>query len=208
MLVPRIPSCSAREIPPVQTETAQGISIPNWNPASDTLVSFEIRHDGTAIYLAYKVSENAVRAVNTGYNNAVWEDSCVEFFLAIPGEHNNYYNFEFNAIGALLGAYGPDRHQREWIDPDILSDIEVSPSLGLKPFDVIAEPTTWTLNAKIPVAVLLHSGISNLSGLNATANFYKCGDKLPEPHFLSWKRVDHPVPDFHQPAHFGGLSFQ
>ena len=37
--------------------------------------------------------------------------------------------------------------------------------------------------------------------------FYKCGDKLQTPHFLSWNPIDLPKPDFHCPAFFGLLQF-
>jgi hypothetical protein len=56
--------------------------------------------------------------------------------------------------------------------------------------------------------VLHFSAIRNLSGVQAQANFYKCGDKLKQPHYLSWKPVLTSNPDFHQPKYFGEISFQ
>jgi hypothetical protein len=63
------------------------------------------------------------------------------------------------------------------------------------------------MQVSIPVQVLSFSGINDLSGMDAHGNFYKCGDKLKQPHFLSWKPVVLPSPDFHQPRFFGQLSF-
>ena len=42
--------------------------------------------------------------------------------------------------------------------------------------------------------------------MRAKANFYKCGDKLPVPHFLSWKPINVPAPDFHLPCFLETLS--
>ena len=182
------------------------ISNQNWVEASEVNVGFSIRHDGNSIYLFYKVEEPQVRAVNTEFNSSVWEDSCVEFFLALDGD-DSYYNFEINAIGTVLGGYGKDRHQRYQIPDTLLSQVETVPSLGHDPIESLDQHTSWNIKLVIPIMVLSYSNIDTLSGLDAHANFYKCGDKLKQPHFLSWKPVLTTKPDFHQPHYFGQLSF-
>ena len=179
----------------------------NWVKADHVKVEFRIVHDGANFYLAYTVEEEQVRGVNSGYNSPVWEDSCVEFFFSLKGDEKNYYNFEFNAIGAVLGAYGPDRHSRNSLDLSLLKQIETNPSLGKDPVGTIDSPTTWSLFVKIPVSILRFNEISDLSGRDGHANFYKCGDMLDQPHFISWKPVVTPTPDFHTPRFFGQLSF-
>ncbi len=179
----------------------------NWVPGGGTKVAFSIRHDGSSIYLFYEVVEKEVRAVNTDINSSVWEDSCVEFFLSLEADQHNYYNFEINAIGTVLGAYGPDRNQRERLSESLLSKVETTPSLGRLPFDNKQNNTPWNIQIKIPLEVLSHSAITNLSGTDGYGNFYKCGDKLKKPHYLSWKPVLSPTPDFHTPRYFGHLSF-
>jgi len=169
-------------------------------------VGFSIRHDGTSIHLFYRVEEPQVRAVNTGLNSPVWEDSCVEFFLSVDGD-KNYYNFEINAIGTVLGGYGPDRHERTRLSETLLSQINTSPSLGRDPIEDLNKRTIWTIKVVIPLEVLQFTKLASLSGTNGHANFYKCGDKLKQPHFLSWKPVLTPTPDFHTPRYFGPLSF-
>ncbi len=179
----------------------------NWVPGGGTKVTFSIRHDGSSIYLYYEVKEKEVRAVNTAINSSVWEDSCVEFFLSLEAESENYYNFEINAIGTVLGAYGPDRNQREWLPESLLSKVETIPSLGRKPFDNQQINTPWNIQIRIPMEVLTYSDLNNLSGTDGYGNFYKCGDKLKQPHFLSWKPILTSNPDFHTPRYFGHLSF-
>jgi hypothetical protein len=153
------------------------------------------------------VEEPQVRAVNTEFNSPVWEDSCVEFFLAFD-EDDGYYNFEINAIGTVLGAFGKDRHLRLPLPDSFLERIETAPSLGRKPIESLDEQTTWEMQLVIPMETFHFSTLKTLSGVDALANFYKCGDKLKHPHFLSWKPVLTSTPDFHTPRFFGQLSFQ
>lgn len=185
----------------------QDISTRNWVEAPGVEAGFAIRHDETSIYLYYRVTEPEIRAVNTSINSPVWEDSCVEFFIRIGGE-DHYYNFEFNAIGTVLGAYGMDRNKRFQLSDRLLALIEATPSLGKSPIERLDKNTIWSLQLIIPIRVLHFSKIKSLSGVKAHANFYKCGDKLKSPHFLSWMPVLTSVPDFHQPKYFGELTFE
>ncbi|MEN8202141.1 MAG: carbohydrate-binding family 9-like protein [Bacteroidota bacterium] len=202
MIVEKI---AGQTLAPIKAE--HSISHQNWVEAAQVSAAFSISHDGSSIYLIYHVTEDQVRAVNTEYNSAVWDDSCVEFFLSLETDGENYYNFEFNAIGTVLGAYGKNRNQREWLSESLLSQVQTAPSLGRQVIESLEETTSWTLQVRIPVQVLNFSGVKDLSGMDGHANFYKCGDKLKQPHFLSWKPVILPSPDFHQPRFFGQLSF-
>ena len=103
---------------------------------------------------------------------------------------------------------GLDRHKRFQLSERLLALIDTTPSLGKEPIENLDKPTFWSLRLVIPVRVLHFSAIRNLSGVEAHANFYKCGDKLKQPHYLSWKPVLTSNPDFHQPKYFGELSFQ
>jgi len=182
------------------------ISNQNWVEAPLVNVGFSIKHDGSSIYLYYQVEEPQVRAVNTAFNSPVWEDSCVEFFLAFDGD-DGYYNFEINAIGTVLGAFGKDRHKRTHLPDSFLSRIETTASLGSDPIAYLDQTTTWDVQLKLPIEIFHFSKLKSLSGVDAHANFYKCGDKLKLPHFLSWKPVLCSKPDFHTPRYFGQLSF-
>jgi hypothetical protein len=44
--------------------------------------------------------------------------------------------------------------------------------------------------------------------MKARGNFYKCGDSLSVPHFLSWQPIDNPTPNFHLEKFFGELDFE
>ena len=178
----------------------------NWVEANEVHVNFDIRHRGTSILLDFKVQEPQVKATCTEINSPVWEDSCVEFFLAL-GDDRNYYNFEINAIGTVLGAYGPGRNSREYISPGDLSQISCTPSLGKGIIVNLEGGIKWELGIVIPAKVLIHHRITDLAGIRARGNFYKCGNGLDNPHFLSWMPVNTDKPDFHRPEFFGDLEF-
>jgi hypothetical protein len=199
MLVSRI-SCA------IAGDCLPDLACRNWVEAPDVNVSFDIHHRGTSILLKYRVTESQVRAVHTGFHKPVWEDSCVEFFISLP-EDPAYYNFEFNAIGAILGAYGPDRNQREPVPVEFLECIQIQSSLGTHPFESIRGIISWELDIVLPVTLFHHHEIRDIAGTHARGNFYKCGDKLDRPHYLSWQPVGTEKPDFHRPEFFGDLEF-
>jgi len=178
----------------------------NWVEAPDVHVEFDMHHRGTSILFRFKVREPQVRAVHTGFNSEVWKDSCVEFFFS-PGDDPDYYNFEFNAIGTVLGAYGPDRHHRMWIPEEILEQIQITPSLGTDPIENLTGNPDWELDIVLPVTVFHHHRITDIAGTRGRGNLYKCGEDLDRPHYLSWLRVVTPLPDFHRPEFFGPLEF-
>lgn len=65
----------------------------------------------------------------------------------------------------------------------------------------------WTVEERIPLDLIFPSPISHLQfPLTLRANFYKCADKTKRPHFLSWRPIDLPKPDFHCPQFFGEIT--
>jgi len=169
--------------------------------------AFQIAHDDGNLYLHYRVEEEFVRAAHIRPNESVWEDSCVEFFVSLDGR-KTYYNLEFNVLGTGLIGYGTSNHGTRIRLPEekiltVNTATEVVHVGGRK---------RWSIGLQVPLAVfdrqkpsLPHGG---LSGRKVFANFYKCGDKLPTPHFLSWNKIDHPTPNFHLPEYFGELVFE
>lgn len=168
-------------------------------------VAFTIAHTPDSIVLRYQVKEQHVQAVYRNTNDPVYKDSCVEFFLSFDGEH--YYNLEFNCMGTGLTGYGPAvRDQRErlpaYLIEKVLTDSVIHTSLSP------SGDTAWELLMNIPFELFYRENLTGLSGEQCTANFYKCGDELPVPHFVSWKKIGTPKPDFHRPEFFGTLFFE
>ena len=169
-------------------------------------VEFRIGHTDDMVLLKFYVEEKAVRAEETRINGEVYKDSCVEFFLCVDGR--NYYNFEFSCIGTPHVAWGEGRHGRRHLPEEVVRRIQVKSSLGSVPFGVKEGAFRWNLVTLIPADCLIHDPGLTFSGLSATANFYKCGDALPEPHFVTWNPVGTPQPDYHRPEYFGLVDFE
>lgn len=180
----------------------------NWPAAYPYCPQMElgIAHTGNAILLHYRVKEQSVRAVAQQDQDHIWEDSCAEFFCS-PMADGLYYNFECNCTGKLLMAVGAGRTDREQAAASVMQQIDRWASLGNTPFDTRKEETVWEIALRIPVTAFFRHNIKNLSGLRMTGNFYKCGDKLPVPHFISWNPITTDKPDFHRPEYFGMLEF-
>jgi hypothetical protein len=169
-------------------------------------VKFSIAYGEKEIYLKYYVTENYFKAEKTETNQMVCEDSCVEFFVS-PENDGIYYNFEFNGIGTMLLGTGTGRADSKRADPAIISKIRRKTSAGSKQVKERTGKFEWTLTAAIPYEVFFHHKISNLKGKSFRANFYKCGDMLSVPHYVTWNPVGTENPDYHQPKYFGILKF-
>ncbi len=170
-------------------------------------VAFRIAHNGRRIFLEYRVREETVRAMAARNNGRPWEDSCCEFFFQ-PKTDGTYYNMECNCRGALLVACGRGREARVQAPIDIVNAVDRWSSLGEGQLEEQSAPEVWTLTLVIPTTLFFQDKGLSLNHLQAKGNFYKCGDKLPKPHFLSWNAIHTKAPDFHQPEAFGTLSFE
>jgi len=168
-------------------------------------VSFAIGHSNDCIYIKYYVREHTVKALTLHTNGPVYKDSCVEFFLAFAGEQT-YYNFEFNCIGTCLVGYGSSRNERELVPASVIEKIRYQAVLT-KDGSQDDLAVSWELVLVIPLEVFHFHRLPSLSGLRCQVNFFKCGDDLPRPHFLSWNKIQTEEPDFHQLQFFGEAVF-
>lgn len=188
---------------------AQHVDLVNWEafPYRPD-VSFRIAHSQGRIWLRFYVTEEYILAQKTQTNSGTYRDSCVEFFID-PKQDGNYYNFEFNCIGTTHLAYGPSVREREFVSPALIEElIQVESTLGKEPFEERSGGHTWAMTVVIPADIFVHEEGFRLKGLEANANFYKCGDDTSEKHFLSWNPVGGPKPNFHQPLYFGKITFE
>jgi hypothetical protein len=175
----------------------------NWNYPADVKVKFGMAYDSNNLYLKYQVDELHPKAVSTETNGPVWEDSCVEFFIAFNDKE--YYNLEFNCIGTRLTGIGTSNKDRQWLPADLVDTITTKPSLGTSPIDVEDKPTQWEMDIVIPKTIFGSNVDSFEAGNTFKANFYKCGDKQKQMHFLSWNAIGNETPNFHLPQFFGEI---
>lgn len=160
------------------------------------------------LYVRFRVEEKRVLVRFMKFQDPVYKDSCVEFFVdAFPELRRGYVNFETNAMGTLLAAFGPDRSHRTPLWPEDLADYEAAASVR-HPVEGEHGADSWTLEYRLPIGLFRKLyGEEIVAGHRAAANFYKCGDETEVPHYGAWSPVGTPSPDFHQPKFFGELVF-
>lgn len=210
LLVPRL-DISVSDIEQVAkallAQPANTIGEINWaeHPSKPEVV-FRIAHNSDNILLQFTVRENEILAAVTDDNGKVWTDSCVESFISFDNAH--YYNAEFTCIGKALLGYRQFGETATHGAPDVMQSISRLSTLGDQNFGHIKGDTQWTLTLVIPRTAYWMSNIASFDGLRAKGNFYKCGDNLTEPHFVSWSPIGTPKPSFHQPDFFGEIEFE
>lgn len=169
-------------------------------------VWFRLAHTGEALLLHFKVREASVRAVAAD-DGRVWEDACVEFF-SVPAGDGVYYNLECNCAGAMLVGGGAGRKDRRRAAHEVLDRVQRWASLGRQPFDERVGECSWQVALIVPASTFFLHDLKDFSGRDVRANFYKCGDLLQTPHYLSWNPIELEKPNFHCPEFFGLLHFE
>ncbi len=185
----------------------QPINIAPWPEFDYTPeTSFAIGHDNSHLYLKFFVEEAVLKASFFKPNDPVYKDSCVEFFVAFEDD-KAYYNFEFNAIGTCLLGFGENRHNRKSISAEAISKIRYLSSIQNRKLQDGKTGVQWELTLMIPAKAFSEHRITGFSGKSCSANFYKCGDDTPVPHYLAWNEIQSPAPDFHLSEYFGKMKF-
>ncbi len=158
----------------------------------------------TRLYVFFSVISKDLRAVNTCDLDPVAEDSCVEFFIQVPGSEE-YWNFEFNCIGVLNGSHRAERNSPTRLTAAQLKSINRYSSCGSEAIEEQDGTFCWDLVASIPLQLMGLDG-DNLPDY-VTGNLYKCGSKTKHPHYVSWNAIDGDKPNFHRPDCFGRMWF-
>ena len=166
-------------------------------------VSFAMAYTNTSILLKYYVIEEHIKASYNEINDPVFKDTCVEFFVAFNGD-DRYYNLEFNCIGTPLMAYGSGKNDRIYLDRSAIELVETHHYIANSD---IKDLCYWELTLHIPFTVFVHHHITSLHDQQCKVNFFKCGDDLQKPHFLSWNNIEHAEPNFHLSQFFGKIIF-
>lgn len=160
-----------------------------------------VQGEGLAVRMACE--ENEIVAYETERDAPVFQDTCMECFINFRADDAayGYLNFEVNANGAMLAAYGMGRVPRTYIR-----------ALGYKQPKVklSRDDKGWGIEYTIPLELIeSFYGIATLGEQSSIrANFYKCGERTPVEHYLCWSPIDTPAPDYHVPDAFGYLKLK
>ena len=187
--------CRAGQIIDWQSAEIHKLNVCRWSPNPPPGVTVQALWREDALFFRLCSDIPPSRAVNTAPDSPVWEDSCLECFLSADGRQ--YLNLEGNANGAMLAAFGQNRHERTRLTELGI----VRPTL-----ESVTCGNGWTAVYTVPAETLRALfGLSPEAGLCLYANFYVCGDKTPSPCYGAWSPVDTESPDFHRPDFFGKL---
>ncbi len=163
----------------------------------------------------FSVRDRYVRCVHTTFQEPVYQDACVEFFVQ-PAGAESYFNFEMNACGTLLASHvlNPEQDENglpkefEPLTRDDLSGVRVQSSLSGPIAKEITDSIHWELEFFISFDLLARY-ISDMkrpvSGDVWRGNFYKCAENNSHPHWAAWSPVD--AFNFHLPRCFGEFIF-
>lgn len=146
--------------------------------------------------------EDSPRRECSKRDDPVYEDSCLEFFVQPDEKSDTYLNFEFNCNGVYLSQVGKSRNERTFLSE--LTDLEPE----IKTFEINKNAVkAWGIELFLSQNFLRLVTDSNysLSKGKLRANFYKCGDKTPLPHYGAFSPVDSLEKGFHNPPCFGEI---
>ena len=169
-------------------------------------VYFSIAYGIDCLFIKYYVIEKSIMAIYKQPNEPVYKDSCVEFFVSF-GDEEEYYNFEFNCAGTCRLGFGTNRTNRKLIPEAVVRMIRHQVMLKMVN-NHRRDNISWELTLMIPLEVFYYHSFVSLNGQQCRVNFYKCGDELPDPHFLSWNDIKSTDPDFHLSEFFGKMKFE
>lgn len=168
------------------------------------MATFSCAYSDSHIWIDFMVRCNYLKAEHTANQSPVSSDSCVEFFIDPKGD-GEYWNFEFNCIGAVNASRRRERPKPTRLDDATLATILRFPSCGRRPFLELEGLFTWSLLVGIPLSLL---GIDpDRPPETASCNFYKCASGTSAPHYLSWAPIATDKPDFHRPEFFAPIMF-
>jgi len=190
------------EIEPLHLEMLNWLEYP-YKPT----VSVQIAYSEKELFLQYQVNEQSVKAEITESNARVCTDSCVEFFLS-PEVNDEYYTLEMNCIGTTLLGFRKKGESAIHASEIQISTIRRISSLGDSPFPELKKQCEWKIIIAIPWETFFQHSLKPIEGKKMHGNFYKCGDGLSVPHFVSWTKIKTDQPAFHVPEYFGGLEFE
>lgn len=131
----------------------------------------------------------------------VYRDSAMEAFFQFIPEQEVYLNFEVNANGALLAAYGPSRMYRSYFSKEDMAMFQCRTEI---------EEDRWTASIRIPLSVLEHiyGALSFKAGDTISCNFYKISETKDVEHYAAYAPILSSTPSFHLPEYFASAILE
>lgn len=159
----------------------------------------QICYNDNTLFVHMWANESSIRAEVNDLFSQVCEDSCLEFFFRPDMNDLRYFNIEVNPNGCYFLGFGSSFK-------DLIRLYPLA-----QPFDIVTNRYHggWEVELTIPFRFIqqFFPTFSPSPGDCMFANFYKCGDLTPIPHYLCWNITPKIQHGFHSPQHFGLLKF-
>ncbi len=153
---------------------------------------------GDELVAILKCYEENPRAVYLNRDDPVYNDSCLEFFVAPVEGRDEYINVEMNSKGTFLCEFGKGKYDRVFMSTLTDKAPLVEPFNGED-----GNGFFWGVKVTLTRAFLCDVyKIDSISYTTVRANFYKCGDACETPHYLAFSPVTTLPPGFHNPECF------
>lgn len=132
----------------------------------------------------------------TQNQDPVCQDSAMELFLLLSEYGDAYMNFEMNANGAILTAYGPNRQQRTSLTDEQIETLEKSVEIG---------DASWSIRFKVPEALMnvVYGEVDLKEGSRFVLNFFKVYEGGEPCQYGAYADISIPLPSFHEPEYYG-----
>lgn len=182
---------------------------PWWQSGKKEQTVAKLLYDDEHLYVAYICEDAHIWAEHTQRDSAVYEDDCVEIFIAPdPDRPLAYFNFEMNVLGIFLDQHHPDGPGVPVREPWNGTGIRVATSIAGTLNDDSDVDDHWILEAAIPfenfaqAAKRIPPGPGDVwrVGLN------RCGGRT-NPQYSQWSPSHTEKPSFHVPDRFGWMIF-
>ncbi len=163
-----------------------------------------------ALYALFEAASEPPLRVVAPEGGPVYEDECVELFLASPEEPFAYSEIVVNPAGALYGAevQNPDESRTTWtlvpgpIPEGISVEVAGEPA-GQPP----SEWTRWSCRLSIPWRSLSGTGQPPAPGEERRLNAYRIARGASTRHLALSPTFRAAPPDFHVPSRFARAVF-
>lgn len=169
----------------------------SWNGRIDPHSEVRCVWCDEGVVIRFSSEEHPINVQYFHHNDPVNRDSCVEVFLnPNESEDNRYLNFELNAAGVLHLQFGDERCRKD------IDDVEFQ----IFHIETHVSDLGWEARLVVPFS-FLRLYYTDLKD-EWRANFYKCGDRTENPHYLCWAEIPTERPSFHQSKYFGRIRFE
>lgn len=156
---------------------------------------------GEGFYLKMVCEEADPLRTYTNALDPVYRDSALEAFFEFEAAKERivppiYLNFEVNANGALLAAYGTRRTYRTYFAKEEMDSFDCKAQI---------DADKWSMSLHIPIGILekIYGPLELKVGSEFTCNFYKISEAKEMEHYASCFPILSEIPSFHMPEFFG-----